>query len=207
MHSFRVSYWDVCSNMNPNDCRYCKQEYPSSGRGKLQGTECSQRNLIRFIHAWIYTCTSYGSTQTKKRVIIWFRLKTSNSSKKTVILAGRLNNVHSSCMSSQFDFLGSHLFLGYDDFHGQKQSILAHHSQGWLWQLNSLKMANWSSLFPKAGNENNVAMRSRWPVSYHSWSADLCGLNLFIYSSICKKETFLMLVAAILYVMHILYTQ
>lgn len=59
----------------------------------------------------------------------------------------------------------------------------------------------------KAGKVNNVAERSRWPMSYHSQSADLCGLNLFIYSHICKKETFLMLAAAILYIMYILYTQ
>lgn len=56
----------------------------------------------------------------------------------------------------------------------------------------------------KAGKENNVAERSRWPVSYRSRSDDLCGLNLFIYSHICKKETFLKLAAAMLYIMYIL---
>jgi len=59
----------------------------------------------------------------------------------------------------------------------------------------------------KAGKENNATERSRWPVSYHCRSDDLCGLNLFVYSHICKKETFLMLAAAILYIMHVLYTQ
>lgn len=41
----------------------------------------------------------------------------------------------------------------------------------------------------KAGNKNNVEERSRWPVSYHSGSDDLCGLNLFIYLHICKKRS------------------
>lgn len=50
----------------------------------------------------------------------------------------------------------------------------------------------------KAGNENNVAERSRWPMSYHSRSDDLCGLNLFIYSHICQNEAFLVLAAALL---------
>lgn len=51
----------------------------------------------------------------------------------------------------------------------------------------------------KAGNENNVTERSRWPMSYHSRSDDLRGLNLFIYSHICRNEAFLMLAAALLY--------
>lgn len=73
-------------------------------------------------------------------------------------------------------------------------------------------MASWSAFIwihfciQRASNKNRVMERNRWPVSYHSWSDDLCGLNLFIYSHICKKVTFLMLAAAILYIMYIIYT-
>lgn len=86
-------------------------------------------------------------------------------------------------------------------------------SQGCLQQKNYVKMASWSSFIwmhfciQRASNKNRVTERNRWPVSYHSWSDDLCGLNLFIYSHICKKVTFLMLAAAILCIMYILYTQ
>lgn len=74
-------------------------------------------------------------------------------------------------------------------------------------------MASWSSFIwihfciQRASNKNKVTERNRWPVSYHSWSDDLCGLNLFIYSHICQKVTFLMLAAAILYILYILYTR
>lgn len=65
-----------------------------------------------------------------------------------------------------------------------------------------LKTAGRSSVIyfciQKAGNENNVAETSRWPMSYHSRSDDLCGLNLFIYSHICQNEAFLVLAAALL---------
>lgn len=169
-------------------------------------TDTTSRNIFQVMEASYRVLNAPKETQLvpaqarvphlPKRVITSFRLKISNSSSKTVILENWINLVYSSCMSSWL--FGSQLLLRYHDFHGQKQNISTHHSQGWLRQLNYLRMASWSSLWhifvsEKAGKENNVAERSRWPMSYHYWSDDLRGLNLFVYSHICEKPSTLSL--------------
>lgn len=141
-----------------------------------------------------------------KRVITGFRLKINNSSNKIVILTNWRNHVDNSCMSSRFAWLFwkstfswiSWFWISWSETKHNHPSFPRMTATTELSEDGKLKFSVIHFRIWKAGKENNVAERSRWPMSYHSWSDDLCGLNLFIYSHICKKETFLMLAAAIL---------
>lgn len=144
-----------------------------------------------------------------KRVITGLRLKINNSSNKIVILMNWRNPVHNSCMSSWFAWLFWKSAFSWISWFSWSETKCNHPRMTATTALaedGKLKLAVIHFCIRKAGKENNVAERSRWPMSYHSLSDDLCGLNLFIYSHICKKETFLMLAAATLYIMYILNT-
>lgn len=133
-----------------------------------------------------------------KRIIIGFRWRINNSDNKIIILTNWINHVRNSRMSSLFawPFWKSAFswisWLSWSETKHNHPSLPRMTVTTELSEDGKLNLSVVHFYIRKAGKENNVAERSRWPVSYHCRSDDLCGLNLFIYSYICKKkETFL----------------
>lgn len=148
-----------------------------------------------------------------KGIIIGFRWRINNSDNKIITLTNWINHVRNSRMSSlcawpfwksTFSWIS---WLSWSETKHNHPSLPRMTVTTELSEDGKLKLSVVHFYIRKAGKENNVAERSRWPVSYHCRSDDLCGLNLFIYSYICKKKKLSLVSGSyIIYDVYIIYT-
>lgn len=148
-----------------------------------------------------------------KGIIIGFRWRINNSDNKIITLTNWINHVRNSRMSSlsawpfwksTFSWIS---WLSWSETKHNHPSLPRMTVTTELSEDGKLKLSVVHFYIRKAGKENNVAERIRWPVSYHCRSDDLCGLNLFIYSYICKKKKLSLVSGSyIIYDVYIIYT-